>query len=200
MAIRRPWLHRTHRGRDAPPGRGSPDLGLFHLVWPGRPLMLPLPIGNGVSFSPLRAMLTTLSDYCDCPGTLHSPWRPRASKAPGHQPLLHRMRNPVTSGRRPSPRGWNLPTGGDGNGPERPSVHAVVPVMMLTTDTGVPDPGFIVDLAKKYPQKPILVTFSGDKACMDQYKEAIEPRGIPTFPNDRGAFRGLSILARCRQA
>jgi len=81
-----------------------------------------------------------------------------------------------------------------------PAVDAVVPVMMLTTETGVPDPGFIVDLAKKYPHKPILVTFSGDKRAMDKYKEALEPRGIPTFPMIEEPFAVLSIMERCYRA
>lgn len=81
-----------------------------------------------------------------------------------------------------------------------PAVNAVAPVMMLTRETGVPDPSFILELAKKYPEKPILVTFSGDKRCMDEYKAALEPRGIPTFPEIEQPFEVLSILAQCQKA
>jgi acyl-CoA synthetase (NDP forming) len=81
-----------------------------------------------------------------------------------------------------------------------PAADAVVPVMMLTLETGVPDPGFIAELAGKYPHKPILVTFSGDRQCMDEYKAALEPRGIPTFPDIEQPFEALAILARCYQA
>ncbi len=81
-----------------------------------------------------------------------------------------------------------------------PAVDAVVPVMMLTPETGVPDPGFIAELAAKYPEKPILVTFSGDRQCMDEYKALLEPRGIPTFPEIEQPFEALAILARCREA
>ena len=81
-----------------------------------------------------------------------------------------------------------------------PAVNAVVPVLMLTRETGVPDPAFIVDLAKKYPEKPILATFSGAKECMDEYKAFLEPRGIPTFPDIEQPFAVLSIMARCRRA
>jgi len=35
---------------------------------------------------------------------------------------------------------------------------------------------------------------------MDEYKAALEPRGIPTFPEIEQPFEVLSILARCRQA
>jgi acyl-CoA synthetase (NDP forming) len=81
-----------------------------------------------------------------------------------------------------------------------PAVNAVVPVMMLTRETGSPDPAFILDLAKKYPEKPILVTFSGARECMDEYKAALEPKGVPTFPEIEQPFRVLSILVRCRKA
>jgi acyl-CoA synthetase (NDP forming) len=72
--------------------------------------------------------------------------------------------------------------------------------MMLTRETGVPDPAFILDLAKKYPEKPILVTFSGDKACMDEYKAALEPKGVPTFAEIEQPFEMLSIMVRCYRA
>jgi acyl-CoA synthetase (NDP forming) len=81
-----------------------------------------------------------------------------------------------------------------------PAVNAVVPVMMLTRESGVPDPAFIVDLAKKYPTKPILVTFSGAKECMDEYKAALEPKGVPTFQEIEQPFEVLSIMVRCSQA
>ena len=36
-----------------------------------------------------------------------------------------------------------------------PNIDAVVPVLMLTDDTGVPTYDFIVELADRYPEKPI---------------------------------------------
>jgi acyl-CoA synthetase (NDP forming) len=81
-----------------------------------------------------------------------------------------------------------------------PNIDAVVPLLMLTTDTGVPSVDFIIELAKKYPEKPILVTYSGEKRIMDDCKQIIEPRGVPTFPEIEQPFRILSILARCRMA
>jgi acyl-CoA synthetase (NDP forming) len=81
-----------------------------------------------------------------------------------------------------------------------PSVDAVVPILMLTRETGVPDPAYIVRLVEKYPEKPILVAFSGAKDCMDEYKAALEPRGIPTFPEIEQPFLVLSLMARCLRA
>lgn len=57
-----------------------------------------------------------------------------------------------------------------------------------------------VELAKKYPEKPILVTFSGEKQCMEECKEFLEPRGVPTFPEIEQPFEILSILYHCTKA
>jgi acyl-CoA synthetase (NDP forming) len=71
---------------------------------------------------------------------------------------------------------------------------------MLTKETGIPSYNFILELAKKYSEKPILVTFSADKQCMEECKEFLEPRGIPTFPEIEQPFQVLSILCRCTKS
>jgi acyl-CoA synthetase (NDP forming) len=81
-----------------------------------------------------------------------------------------------------------------------PNIDAVVPILMLTKDTGVPPFDFIVQLAKKFPDKPILVSFSAEKQSMDECKEFLEPLGVPTFPEIEQPFEVLSILYRCQRA
>jgi acyl-CoA synthetase (NDP forming) len=81
-----------------------------------------------------------------------------------------------------------------------PNVDAVVPILMLTADFGLPPLDFIVDLARRHPEKPIYATFSGDKDLMEQARSELEPRGVPTFSLIEEPFEVLSILARCRQA
>jgi acyl-CoA synthetase (NDP forming) len=81
-----------------------------------------------------------------------------------------------------------------------PNIDAVVPILLLTDDTGVPDLQFIVDLAAEFPEKPIYVTFTGEKKHMDAGKAFLEPQGVPTFPLIEEPFEVLSILARCREA
>jgi acyl-CoA synthetase (NDP forming) len=81
---------------------------------------------------------------------------------------------------------------------EDPNVDTVVPVLMLTEEVGIPSFNFLFELSRKYPQKPILVTFSGEKRFMDECKQAIEPQGVPTFFEIEQPFEVLSILARCR--
>jgi acyl-CoA synthetase (NDP forming) len=81
-----------------------------------------------------------------------------------------------------------------------PNIDAVVAILMLTEDTGIPSFEFLVDLAKKYPRKPLLVSFSGDRHYEEECKAAIEPLGVPTFPDVEQPFEALSILTRCARA
>ncbi|TRZ48190.1 hypothetical protein D4S03_10195, partial [bacterium] len=81
-----------------------------------------------------------------------------------------------------------------------PHIDAVVPILMIMDETGVPDLQFVVDLARKYPVKPISVTFSAEKKHMEAAKAFLEPRGVPTFPMIEEPFEVLSILTQCRKA
>ena len=165
---------------------------------------MPLPQGNRVSFlAPSGAMLVVLTDLCrqhlglDVPA-LEEPTRKRLQEI---SPSYIRMRNPVDI--------WPAAVV---NGIEYayregmkavlkdPNIDAVVPILMLTEDTGVPPLDFIVELARKYPEKPIYVTFSGDKKYMDQAKAFLEPKGVPTYPMIEEPLETLSVLAQCRKS
>ena len=175
-----------------------------HLILAGKALsMIPLPKGNRVSFlTPSGAMLVVLSDFCisldlEVP-ELEEETRQRLQEI---SPPYIRMRNPVDIWPAASVKGVEY---GYGEGMEAvlkdPNIDAVVPVLMLTKETGIPSYNFILELAKKYPEKPILVTFSAEKQYMEECKEFLEPRGIPTFPEIEQPFEVLSILYRCTKA
>jgi acetyltransferase len=165
---------------------------------------MPLPRGTRVSFlAPSGAMLVTLTDLCQNRLGLEVPALEDASRRGLQEmsPPYIRMRNPVDI--------WPaaLMIGIDaayGQGMEivlnDPNVDAVVPILMLTADFGLPPLDFIVDLARRHPEKPIYATFSGDKDLMEQARSELEPRGVPTFSLIEEPFEVLSILARCRQA
>ena len=80
-----------------------------------------------------------------------------------------------------------------------PNIDAVVPILLLTDDTGVPPLDFIVELAEQFPEKPIYVTFSGERKHMDAAKAFLEPRGVPTFQTIEEPFEILSLLARAQE-
>jgi acyl-CoA synthetase (NDP forming) len=175
-----------------------------HLILMGKAFsMLPLPRGNRVSFlAPSGAMLVCLADLCTRLGLDVVELEPETVQKLQEVSLpFIRMRNPVDIWAAAAMKGVEY---GYREGMETvlkdPNVDAVVPILLLSRVTGIPSYDFIVDLAKKYPEKPILVGFSGDKECMDECKAYLEPRGIPTFPEIEQPFEVLSVLYRCAQA
>jgi len=165
---------------------------------------MPLPKGNRVSFlAPSGAMLVTLTDLCQNRLGLEVPALEDSSRRRLQEmsPPYIRMRNPVDIW----PAALMIGIGAAyGQGMEivlnDPNVDAVVPILMLTEDFGLPPLDFIVDLARRHPQKPIFATFSGDKDLMEQARSELEPKGVPTFSLIEEPFEVLSILARCRLA
>jgi acyl-CoA synthetase (NDP forming) len=175
-----------------------------HLILAGKAFsMLPLPRGNRVSFlAPSGAMLVALADLCVRLGLEVPELEPETvRKLQDISPPFIRMRNPVDIWAAASVKGVEY---GYREGMEAvlkdPNIDAVVPVLMLTEDTGVPPFDFIVETAGKYPEKPVLVTFSGDKHYEDECKAFIEPLGVPSFPEIEQPFEVLSILSRCAAA
>jgi acyl-CoA synthetase (NDP forming) len=165
--------------------------------------MLPLPKGNRVSFlAPSGAMLVALSDYCVRQGLVVPAVEPKTvQRLQEISPPYIRMRNPVDIWAAAAVSGVEFAYREGMEAVLRdPNIDAVVPILMLTREMGVPPFDFIVDLAKKYPEKPILVGFSAAKECMEECKAYLEPRGVPTFIDIEQPFEVLSMLARCHQA
>jgi len=165
---------------------------------------MPLPKGNRVSFSaPSGAMLVVLTDLCHQFWGLEVPEVEEMTRCRLQEisPSFIRMRNPVDIWPAAYDHGIEFAYR---EGMEAvlkdPNIDAVVPILMITDDTGVPSLDFILDLAAKYPEKPIYVTFSAEKKHMEAAKAYLEPRGVPTFFFIEEPFEVLSILARCRQA
>jgi acyl-CoA synthetase (NDP forming) len=166
--------------------------------------VMPLPGGNRVSFlAPSGAMLVCMSDLCQ------KRWGLQVPELEAHtrqylqdiSPAYIRMRNPVDIWPAALVKGVEF---GYREGAEAvlkdTNIDAVVMILMITDETGVPPFDFIVDLARRYPAKPLYVTFSGQKKHMDTAKAYLEPRGVPTFSLIEEPFAVLSTLARCRQA
>jgi len=175
-----------------------------HMILAGKALsMAPLPRGNRVSFlAPSGAMLVVLSDLCTRLG-LEVPdlALDTVRRLQEISPPYIRMRNPVDIWGAASVKGVEF---GYREGMEAvlrdPNIDAVVPILLLTRETGMPNFDFIVDLAKQYLDKPVLVSFTGDKGCMEECRASLEPRRIPTFSWIEEPFEVLSILARCAEA
>jgi acyl-CoA synthetase (NDP forming) len=165
--------------------------------------MLPLPKGNRVSFlAPSGAMLVAYTDLCVRLGLEVPSVSPTTvERLQEISPPYIRMRNPVDIWASATVRGVEFAyREGMGAVLKDPNIDAVIPVLMLTREIGVPPFDFILELVKRYPEKPVLVSFSGDKDCMEECKAFLEPQGVPTFPEIEQPFEVLSILNRCRRA
>lgn len=165
---------------------------------------MPLPKGRRVSFlAPSGAMLVVLSDLCHQRlglevAPLSEPTRKRLQEI---SPPYIRMRNPVDIWPSATAHGVEFAYGEAMKAVlNDPNIDAVVTILMLTDGTGVPPLDFLVELTREYPEKPVFVTFSGDKKHMENSKAFFEPKGIPTFKLIEEPFEILSILSRCRDA
>ena len=164
---------------------------------------MPVPQGNRVSFlSPSGAFTVCMTDLCRAQGldvpAVGENTRKRLQK---YAPPFIRMRNPVDIFGSVGLHGYETAYGdaleavlADRN------IDAVVVIMMLTDETGVPGYQFIVDVARKYPDKPVYVTFMGQHERNVEAKAWLEPRGVPCYMLVEEPFEVLGVLARCRVA
>ncbi len=165
---------------------------------------MPLPRGNRVSFlAPSGAMAVCMTDLCHRRWGLNVPELEEKTRSYLQEisPPYIRMRNPLDIWPAATVKGVEYAyREGTEAVLKDENIDAVVMILMVTEDTGVPPMDFIVELAKRYPEKPLYVTFSGQKKYMDAAKAFLEPRGVPTFPLIEEPFEVLSILTRCRNA
>ena len=164
---------------------------------------MPLPKGDRVSFlAPSGALLVVLTDLCRRQWGLQVPELSPATRERLQEisPAYVRMRNPVDIW--PSAIVHGIPYAyreGMEAVLKDPGIDAVVVILMLRNDTRMEDLGFIIELAGKYPDKPVYVAFASGKEQMDAAREYLEPNGIPTFPLVEQPFEVLSVLCRCRK-
>jgi len=175
-----------------------------HLILAAKGLSaMPLPRGNRISFlAPSGAMLVTMSDMCQKFWNLEVPTLEEKSRRRLQEisPSYIRMRNPVDIWPSAMVHGMDFAYQ---EGMEAvladSNIDAVVSILLINDETGVPDLQRIVDVARKYPQKPVYVAFSAEKKHMEPAKEFLETRGVPTFPLIEDPFEVLSILVQCRK-
>ena len=163
---------------------------------------MPAPLGNRVGFiSPSGAFIVHISDLCRRRLDLTFPTLTKKTMARLKEisPPFIRLANPVDIFPSATVHGMEFAYYESMKAVlADPKVDAVVAIMILTRELGVPSLEFIPELAEKYPKKPIYISFSGDNDCNVAAKAFLEPRGIPTFPLIEDAFKALDILFRAR--
>ncbi|MFH1080421.1 MAG: CoA-binding protein [Pseudomonadota bacterium] len=175
-----------------------------HLILAAKGLAkMPLPKGNRISFlAPSGAMLVTMSDMCQKFWNLDIPDLEEKSRRRLQEisPSYIRMRNPVDIWPAAAVHGIDFAyQEGMETVLQDSNIDAVVAILMITDETGIPDLQLIADVARKYPEKPVYVAFTAEKKHLEPAKEFLETRGVPTFPMIEEPFEILSILAQCRK-
>lgn len=164
---------------------------------------MPVPAGNRVGFvSPSGAFIVHISDLCRQRLNLHFPRLTAKTMTTLREisPPFIRLSNPVDIFPAATVHGMEFAYREAMKAVlSDPNVDAVVSIMILTRELGVPSLEFIPELAKRYPKKPIYISFSGDHECNADAKAFLEPRGIPTFPLIEDAFKALDVLVRARR-
>jgi len=164
---------------------------------------MPLPKGNRVSFlAPSGAMLVVLADLCRQRWALDIPDVEEATRQRLQEisPPWVRMRNPVDIWPSATVHGVEYSHREATEALMREAnVDAIVLILVLVDEFGIPPLDFIVELANSHPEKPLYVTFSGIKKHMEAARTFLEPRGVPTFPLIEEPFEVLSVLSRCRK-
>jgi len=163
---------------------------------------MPLPKGNRISFmAPSGAMLVVLTDLCRQRLDLVVPDLLEVNRArlQAIGPDWLRMRNPVdiwgpamVHGIEKAHREAIEAVMDD------PNIDACIVVLVVVDEFGRTPLDFFVEMAHKYPDKPLYVTFSGVKERMEEAKAYLEPRGVPTYPYIEQPFEVLSILNKAR--
>jgi acyl-CoA synthetase (NDP forming) len=163
-----------------------------------------LPRGNRVAFmAPSGAMLVSLTDVCCRQLNLRVPDLEPATVArlQAMSPDYIRLRNPVDIWPAAATLGVEAAYHQAAEALLRDSqVDAVVSVLMLVEEMGLPALDFYVDLARQYGDKPHYVAFTGQRQPIEAAKAFLETRGVPTFNLIEPPFAVLDTLARCRQA
>ena len=165
---------------------------------------MPVPAGNRVGFvSPSGAFIVHISDLCRQRLSLEFPslTDKTMDRLTDISPPFIRLSNPVDIFPSATVHGMEYAYREAMEAVLKdPNVDAVVSIMILTRELGMPSLDFIPELARKHPTKPIYISFSGDADCNAEAKAFLEPRGVPTFPLIEDAFKALDILARARQS
>ena len=58
---------------------------------------------------------------------------------------------------------------------------------------------FLPEFSRKYPHKPIYVSFTGDRPSYDAARDYLENHSVPVFASVEDIFEILPLLCRCRE-
>ena len=166
--------------------------------------MMPVPAGNRVGFvSPSGAFIVHLSDICRRQTILEFSRIEAKTQTRLEEisPPFINITNPVDIFPSATVHGMEFAWRESMRALlHDPNVDAVVSILILADELGTMKLDFILELADQFPNKPILISFSGDEVSNVEAKRYLEPNGVPTYPRIEDPFKVLDIMARCRDA
>jgi len=175
-----------------------------HLILVGRALSTaPLPRGNRVAvLAPSGAMLVSLADLCiRLELSLPELEAQTIQRLESHSGGFIRLRNPVDIWALTSKCGIKQAyEEGIAAVMHDPNVDAVAAVLMLTADQERPSLSLLLDIAHENPNKPLLLSFTGDWQCIEEFAREAALLGLATFMEIEQPLEVLSVLCRCRRS
>lgn len=76
-------------------------------------------------------------------------------------------------------------------------IDSVISIVMLTEEYSSVNLEFIPLASQKHPDKPLMVSVTGDKHFFDKAKAFLENRSIPVYPPVEDACEALAIMYQC---
>lgn len=164
---------------------------------------MPPPMGNRIGIvSPSGALAVCSTDLCRAEGLEVAPIRDRTrQRLQDISPPFIRIRNPVDIFGAVNLHDYAFAYRTAMEAVlQDPGIDAVVAIMLFTDETGRPPLDFIVDLAGRFPEKPVLVTFMGQHEHNVAAKTFLDTNGVPAYMLVEEPFEVLGVLARCSAA
>lgn len=75
----------------------------------------------------------------------------------------------------------------------------IVPILLASPDLSPEEYSFLPALASRYPQKPILISFTGDKSTYEKLRTYLEKKSLPVFYPLEDIFEVLSIICQFKK-
>jgi len=75
----------------------------------------------------------------------------------------------------------------------------IVPILLAAPDIPTEEYSFLPELASRYPQKAILISFTGDKLTYEKMRTYLEEKSLPVFYPLEDIFEVLSVVSQYKR-
>lgn len=75
----------------------------------------------------------------------------------------------------------------------------IIPLLLASPDISAEEYRFLPELAARYPQKSIIISFTGDKLAADKIRNSLEEKSLPVFYPLEDIFEVLSVVCQSQK-